>query len=99
MFSLSFKKSKTGFLDTVRELAHKYNVPLIDSYEQRHEYDKRSQFCCFINRQANTIAICSTTLLKAKCQRLFGNVVSPRHIDRFKLGVASPPGMDCCVFD
>ena len=42
VFSFVQKQKKLDFIDAVKELAHRYGVQLVQSVEQKQEYDKRS---------------------------------------------------------
>jgi len=92
VFAFVQKIKKLDFLDTVRELAHKYNVPLIDSYEQRHEYDKRSQILLLYQQASEYYCHLLNDPVEGKMARdyLGNRGITQDIIDRFKLGVASP---------
>ena len=42
VFAFIMKKKGLEFTDAVRELAHKYGVALVETVEQKEEYDKRT---------------------------------------------------------
>jgi DNA primase len=92
VFAFVQKIKKLDFLDTVRDLAHKYNVPLIDSYEQRHEYDKRSQVLMLYQQASEYYSHLLNDPVEGKMARdyLGNRGITQDIIDRFKLGVASP---------
>jgi DNA primase len=91
VFTFVQKVKGVEFLDSVRELAHRYGVPLIETTEERREYDKRTQMLLFY-QQASEYYI---RLLKQPSegeparQYLKERGISEEIIDRFKLGYAS----------
>jgi DNA primase len=52
VFTFIQKAKGLDFLDSVRELAHKYGVPLVETVEDRKAYDKRSLFLMLYEQAA-----------------------------------------------
>lgn len=95
VFAFIQKYKKIDFIDAVRDLAHKYGVPLVESADDRQRYDKRSsilmlyqQACHFYMQMLKdpTHGVVARDYLAKRG-------ISEEIIERFKLGFA-PSGWD-----
>jgi DNA primase len=90
VFAFVQKRKGIGFIDSVRDLAHKYNVQLVETIEERQEYDKRTAVL-MLYQQASEYYI---SMLKDPTQGVVARDylakrgVTDEIIDRFKLGFA-----------
>jgi DNA primase len=88
VFAFVQKAKGLDFLDTVRDLAHKYGVPLVETAEDRQSYDKRSLFLMLYEQAAEYY----TRLLNDPAEGLIarqyleGRGLSEDIIKRFRLG-------------
>jgi DNA primase len=91
VFTFVQKVKGLEFLDSVRELAHRYGVPLVETHEEREQYDKRTQMLLLYQQASEYYC----RLLKqesdgaAARQYLEERGISEEIIDRFKIGFAS----------
>jgi DNA primase len=90
VFTFVQKVKGLEFIDCVRELAHKYGIPLVETTEERKEYDRRN-FLLMLYQQANQYYM---RLLKESSegavarQYLKDRGIDEETIDRFNLGYA-----------
>ncbi|MCC7529324.1 MAG: DNA primase [Candidatus Melainabacteria bacterium] len=90
VFAFLQKAKGTDFIDTVRDLANRYGVRLVESVEEKQHYDRRAQFFALNDAACNYF----TELLQdptggATARRyLEGRGVSEEILKRFKLGFA-----------
>jgi DNA primase len=90
VFAFVQKIKGLDFIDSVRELARKYGVALVESVEERQQYDRRSAIL-MLYQQASQFY---SHMLKDPAQGVIGRQyleqrgLSDEIIDRFKLGYA-----------
>jgi DNA primase len=90
VFTFVQKVKGLEFVDCVRELAHKYGIPLVETSEDRKEYDKRN-FLLLLYQQASQYYV---RLLKESTEGavareyLENRGLDEATIDKFKLGYA-----------
>ncbi len=90
VFAFLQKAKGTDFIDTVRDLANRYGIRLVESVEEKQHYDRRAQFFALNDAACNYF----TQLLQdptdgATARRyLEGRGVTEEIIKRFKLGFA-----------
>ncbi len=98
VFAFVQKVKGMDFLDTVRDLAYSLGVPLIETTEDRKEYDRRS-LILMLYQQASEFY---TRLLKDGSEGAAGREylkkrgISEEIIEKFKLGIA-PHGWDALL--
>ena len=90
VFTFVQKVKGLEFIDCVRELAHKYGIPLVETTEERKEFDRRnlllllyqqaSQYYLHLLKESEEGAVAR--------QYLKNRGVDDETIDRFKLGYA-----------
>lgn len=90
VFAFVQKIKGLDFLDTVRELAHKYGVQLVESEEQRKEYDRRSQILMLYQQAAEYYARLLRDPHEGAVARkyLTDRGITEDTMERFKLGYA-----------
>lgn len=90
VFAFVQKTKGLGFIDAVRDLAHKYGVQLVETTEDRREYDRRAMFL-MLYQQANEyfrkLLHDPTQGLQAR-DYLYRRGVTDDIIERFQLGYA-----------
>ncbi len=90
VFTFVQKVKGLEFIDSVKELAHRYNVTLVETPEERKEFDKRTSILLFYQQACEYY----TKLLKdpqegqVARQYLKQRGVSEEIIEKFKLGYA-----------
>ncbi len=90
-FAFLQKVKGLDFIETVRDLAHKYNVPLVETNEERKDYDRRSAILAFYEKASQYYC----QLLKDPKEGLIAREylhargVSEEIIEKFKLGYAT----------
>ncbi len=90
VFTFVQKTKGLEFIDCVRELAHKYGVPLVETNEERKEYDKRN-FLLLLYQQASQYYV--KLLRDSQEGAIARNYLEKRGldqatIDRFQIGYA-----------
>lgn len=90
VFTFVQKVKGLEFIDCVRELAHKYGVPLVETTEERKEFDKRN-LLLLLNQQASQYYVRllrETNEGAAARQYLADRGIDEETIEKFKLGYA-----------
>lgn len=95
VFAFLQKIKNLDFIDSVRDLAHKYGVQLVESQQERQEYDRRTTILMLYQHAAEFY---SRMLKDAEQGAVARDYLQKRGItddivERFKLGYA-PPGWD-----
>lgn len=90
VFAFVQKIKGLDFLDTVRELARKYGVQLVESEEQRKDYDRRSQILMLYAQAAEYYAKLLRDPHEGAVARkyLSDRGITEDTMERFKLGYA-----------
>lgn len=90
VFAFLQKAKGTDFLDTVRDLANRYGIRLVESAEEKQHYDRRAQFFALNDAACNYFhQLLQDPTDGATARRyLEGRGVSEEIINRFKLGFA-----------
>ncbi len=92
VFAFLMKKKGIEFPDAVRELAHKYGVQLVETVEQKVEYDKRTHILMLYQQASQYFS----QLLKDPTDGVIARDYLEKRgipeeiIDRFKIGYAGP---------
>jgi DNA primase len=91
VFSFMQKFKGLDFLDAVRELAEKYGVQLIETEEDRHEYDKRTAFLMLYQQSSEYFSQLLLDPIEGQVARdyLHDRGITDDIITRFKLGYAA----------
>ncbi len=90
VFAFLQKAKGTDFLDTVRDLANRYGIRLVESVEEKQHYDRRAQFFALNDATCNYFhQLLQDPADGATARRyLEGRGISEEIINRFKLGFA-----------
>ncbi len=73
MFSLLYRSSKgCDFIDAVRDLAHKYGVPLVETVEESQQLINALDSHALSTNERISFAACFKTLRRRCCSRLSG---------------------------
>jgi DNA primase len=90
VFAFLQKAKGTDFLDTVRDLANRYGIRLVESAEEKQHYDRRAQFFALNDAACNYFQqLLQDPADGATARRyLEGRGISEEIITRFKLGFA-----------
>ncbi len=91
VFAFVQKAKGFDFRDAVRELAQRYGIQLIQSFEQKEQYDKRSAMLMLYQQAAEYYAHLLTDPLAGQVARdyLYGRGITDDTIKKFKLGYAA----------
>ena len=95
VFAFVQKIKGLDFIDCVRDLAHRYGVQLVESHEERQEYDKRSQIRTLYEQACHFFQslLADPTEGHAAREYLKGRGIDQKTIEEFRLGFA-PPAWD-----
>lgn len=90
VFAFVQKVKGIEFIDCVRELAHRYSVQLVETAEDRHEYDKRTHILMLYQQAAEYYAHLLHDAKEGFTARdyLEKRGITADTIERFKLGYA-----------
>lgn len=90
VFAFLQKAKGTDFLDTVRDLANRYGIRLVESVEEKQHYDRRAQFFALNDATCNYFHQLLLDPADGATARRYleGRGISEEIINRFKLGFA-----------
>ncbi len=90
VFAFLQKSKGTDFIDTVRDLANRYGIRLVESVEEKQHYDRRAQFFSLNEAACNYYQqlLQDPTDGASPRRYLEGRGVTEEIIKRFKLGFA-----------
>lgn len=90
VFAFLQKAKGTDFIDTVRDLANRYGVRLVESVEEKQHYDRRAQFFALNDAACGYFTQLLHDPIDGAAARRYleGRGVTEEIIKRFKLGFA-----------
>ncbi len=90
VFSFVQKIKKIDFIDSVCELAHKYGVKLVETHQERQEYDKRSAILMLYQQASEYyVHMLNDEVGGQKAREYLNNRgIGSEIIEKFKLGYA-----------
>jgi DNA primase len=90
VFAFLQKHKGLDFIDSVRELAHKYGIRLVETSEDRQEYDRRSHMLLLYEQAAEYFAHLLQDPREGAIAQQYLNArgVTTEIIERFRLGYA-----------
>ena len=91
VFTFIQKFKGLDFLDAVRDLAQKYGVQLIETAEERHQFDKRSAFLMLYQQASEYYSHLLADPIEGQIARdyLYARGITDDIIAKFKLGYAA----------
>ena len=90
VFAFVQKTKNVGFIDAVRDLAHRYGVPLVETTEDRRDYDRRSLMMLLYQQASEYFRrlLLDPSQGAYALDYLHKRGITPEIIDKFQLGYA-----------